>query len=72
MAALYKRRMFRLTLVASRSLLSVAMAAICLSFAANLIEPMRAFVEGRLGLEEDWAIMRWPWPLPVCWCWPTF
>ena len=57
MAALYKRRMFRMTLVASRSLLSVAMAAICLTFAANLIEPMRAFVEGRLGLEEDWAIM---------------
>lgn len=57
MAALYKRRMFRMTLVASRSLLSVAMAAICLTFAANLIEPMRAFVEGRLGVEEDWAIM---------------
>lgn len=57
MVALYKRRMFRMTLVASRSLLSVAMAAICLTFAANLIEPMRAFVEGRLGVEEDWAIM---------------
>ena len=41
MAALYKRRMFRMTLVASRSLLSVAMAAICLTFAANLIEPVR-------------------------------
>lgn len=57
MAALYKRRMFRMTLVASRSLLSVAMALICLTFAANLIEPMRAFVEGRLGLRQDWAIM---------------
>lgn len=57
MAALYKRRMFRMTLVASRSLLSVAMAVICLTFAANLIEPMRAFVEGRLGLRQDWAIM---------------
>ena len=57
MAALYKRRMFRMTLVASRSLLSVAMAGICLTFAANLIEPMRAFVEERLGLRQDWAIM---------------
>jgi len=57
MAALYKRRMFRMTLVASRSLLSVAMAVICLTFAANLIEPMRAFVEERLGLRQDWAIM---------------
>lgn len=57
MAALYKRRMFRMTLVASRSLLSVAMAVICLTFAANLIEPMRTFVEGRLGLRQDWAIM---------------
>ena len=33
------------------------MAGICLTFAANLIEPMRAFVEERLGLRQDWAIM---------------
>ncbi len=57
MYALYRRRMFRLTLVVSRSLLTVVMAAICLTFAANLVGPMRDFVEGLLGLSTDWAIM---------------
>ena len=57
MSALYKRRMFRMTLVASRSLLTIVLAAICLVAAANLIGPLQGFVEGRLGLESSVATM---------------
>jgi len=49
--------MFRMTLVASRSLLTIVLAAICLVAAANLIGPMQNFVVGRLGLESHVATM---------------
>lgn len=57
MYALYKRRMFRLTLVVSRSLLALALAAVCIVYAANFIGPLRLFAERRLGLETNMATM---------------
>ncbi len=57
MYALYKRRMFRLTLVVSRSLLTIVLAIICLIFAANFIGPMQTFVQSKLGLDSSLAIM---------------
>lgn len=53
---LYRRRLFRMTLVVSRSLLAVTMAAICVTFAANLIGPMYDFAQQRLGMDQDWSI----------------
>lgn len=53
---LYRRRLFRMTLVVSRSLLAVTMAAVCVTFAANLIGPMYEFSQQRLGLDQDWSI----------------
>lgn len=55
MSALYKRRMFRLTLVVSRSLLTIVLAVICIISAANFISPMQEFVQGKLGLEPEMA-----------------
>lgn len=52
MYALYKRRMFRLTLVVSRSLLTLVLAVICIMAAANFISPMHLFAEQTLGLGE--------------------
>ena len=52
MYALYKRRMFRLTLVVSRSLLALVLALICILAAANFISPMQMFAQGTLGLGE--------------------
>ena len=57
MYALYKRRMFRLTLVISRGLLTILLAGICIIFAANVISPMQEFAEGKLGLESNLATM---------------
>lgn len=57
MSALYKRRMFRLTLVMSRTLLTLVLAVICLVSAANLIGPFQQFAEGRLGLDSNLATM---------------
>lgn len=45
-----------MTLVVSRSLLAVTMAAICVTFAANLIGPMYDFAQQRLGMDQDWSI----------------
>ena len=55
MYALYKRRMFRLTLVVSRTLLTVVLAVICIIATANFIRPMQAFAEGTLGFGEELA-----------------
>lgn len=52
MYALYKRRMFRLTLVVSRSLLTLVLALICAIAAANFISPLHLFAEQTLGLDE--------------------
>lgn len=57
MSALYKRRMFRLTLVVSRSLLTLVLAVICIVSAANFIAPLQQFAEGQLGLESNLATM---------------
>ncbi len=57
MYALYRRRMFRLTLVVSRSLLTITLAAICLVAAANFISPMQEFFQDRLGLDQNLATM---------------
>ncbi len=55
MYALYRRRMFRLTLVVSRSLLAIVLGVICLVTAANVVAPMQVFAEHTLGLEQEWA-----------------
>lgn len=57
MYALYRRRMFRLTLVISRSLLTILLAGICIIFAVNVISPMQEFVQGKLGLDSSLATM---------------
>ncbi len=56
MFALYKRRMFRMTLVVSRTLLTLIMAIICLVFAANFVRPIQIFVTATMGLGEEMAI----------------
>ena len=56
MYALYKRRMFRMTLVASRTLLTLILAAICLVFSANFVVPIQNFVNTTLGLGEELSI----------------
>lgn len=55
MYGLYRRRIFRLTLVVSRSLLTIVLGIICLTAATNFIPPMQTFVEHTLGLEQQWA-----------------
>lgn len=55
MYALYRRRMFHMTLVVSRSLLTLVLAAICVFSAANFIGPLRTFAQDRLDLEADLA-----------------
>lgn len=57
MYALYKRRMFRLTLVASRTLLTLVLATICVVGAANFITPMQKFAQNQLGLGSEFATM---------------
>lgn len=55
MYALYRRRMFRLTLLISRTLLTVVLAVICIVAAANFISPIQAFMEDQLGMSGDLA-----------------
>ena len=57
MSALYKRRMFRMTLVVSRTLLTLVLAVICIIATVNLISPMQAFAENTLGFGSDLATM---------------
>lgn len=52
MYALYRRRMFHMTLVVSRSLLTIALALICVTVSSYFIMPLKTFAEGRLGLNE--------------------
>lgn len=54
--ALYRRRMFRMTLVVSRTVVTLVLAVICLIAAANFIEPAQMFVRGELGLSENTSI----------------
>ena len=55
MYALYKRRMFRMTLVVSRTLLTLVLAVICIIAAANFITPMQSFLQDKLGLGSEVA-----------------
>ncbi|MEG2176465.1 MAG: diguanylate cyclase [Oscillibacter sp.] len=55
MYALYKRRVFRMTLVVSRTLLAVSLAAICVVGSSYVIVPLKAFAEGQLKLSEATA-----------------
>ena len=57
MSALYKRRMFRMTLVVSRTLLTLVLAVICIIATVNLINPLQEFVQTRLGLGAELATM---------------
>lgn len=56
MYALYKRRMFQMTLIFSRTVLTLILAAICLFFASNLLLPIENFVSTSLGLNTEAAI----------------
>ena len=72
MYALYKRRMFRLTLVVSRSLLTLVLAVICAIAAANFISPC-IFLPSRPWGWTSAPPPRWcPWRLPDCWAAHTF
>jgi diguanylate cyclase (GGDEF)-like protein/putative nucleotidyltransferase with HDIG domain len=55
MYALYKRRMFRMTLVVSRSLLMLALALICVLGATYFITPLQTFLTGELALDAQTA-----------------
>ena len=52
MSALYKRRMFRMTLLVSRGILAVALALVCIGMATNLITPLRSFALEELHLSD--------------------
>lgn len=52
MSALYKRRMFRMTLLVSRGILAVALALVCIVMATNLITPLRSFALEELHLSD--------------------
>lgn len=72
MYALYKRRMFRLTLVVSRSLLTLVLAVICAIAAANFISPLHLLPSRPWGWTSA-PPPRWcPWRLPDCWAAHTF
>lgn len=55
MSALYKRRLFRMTLVISRSLLMILLGGICAVSAAYFISPVFRFVETRFRLSPSVA-----------------
>ena len=57
MYALYKRRMFQMTLIFSRTVLTLILAAICLFFAFNFLIPIQDFVNTSLGLNTEASIM---------------
>ena len=57
MYALYRKRMFRMTLVVSRSLLMLVMSAICVLGGMYIVTPLHGFLVGRLGLSDSGAIM---------------
>lgn len=72
MYALYKHRMFRLTLVVSRSLLTLVLAVICAIAAANFISPLHLLPSRPWGWTSA-PPPRWcPWRLPDCWAAHTF
>ena len=56
MYALYKRRMFQMTLIFSRTMLTLILAAICLFFVSNFLLPIENFVSTSLGLNTEAAI----------------
>ncbi len=53
MYALYKRRLFLMTLIVSRSLLMILLGIICALSAAYFISPVYRFVENHLGLPPN-------------------
>ncbi len=55
--ALYRKRMFRMTLVVSRSLLMLVMSAICVLGGMYIVTPLYSFLVGMLGLSDNGAIM---------------
>ena len=56
MYALYKRRMFQMTLIFSRTMLTLILATICLFFASNFLLPIENFVSTSPGLNTEAAI----------------
>ena len=55
--ALYKKRMFRLTLVISRSLLLILLGLICMAAAVYILSPLERFFVDMLRLPEEAATM---------------
>lgn len=57
MYALYRRRMFRMTLVVSRGLLMIVLVEVCIVSATYLVVPLESFMEGTLHLESGAAMV---------------
>ena len=55
--ALYRRRLFRMTLVISRGLLLVAVAMMCLLLNLFFTVPLDRFLRGRIGLDSQTSMM---------------
>lgn len=53
--ALYRRRLFRMTLIISRGLLLVVVAVLCLAMSAYFVNPLTDFFIHKIGLPEDSA-----------------
>ena len=51
--ALYRRRLFRLTLVVSRGLLMIALSAVCVISASNIIIPLKDFLQNEIALNNN-------------------
>lgn len=56
MYALYRRRMFQMTLIFSRTVLTLIVAAICIVFATNFLDPIQNFARTALGLNTKATI----------------
>ena len=55
--ALYRRRLFRMTLMVSHGLLTIAMATVCALLAFFFVEPAQAFLTVRVGTSDETAMM---------------
>lgn len=55
MYALYRRRMFRMTLLISRGILMILLAVVCVVMASYLINPIQLFAVETLGVTESTA-----------------
>lgn len=57
MYALYKKRMFQMTMIVSYGIILVLTIGICLLTATLLILPMKHFLQGKIGLSDDTSLI---------------